>query len=143
MVQGQVFAFEWNGDARAYPRQILIWNEIVDDEVGGVPVAITFCPLCNTAIAFDRRVDGRSLRFGTTGNLRRSDLVMWSDDLGETWWQQITGEALVGDLVGHQLTMLPAEIVSFADFKAAYSGGQMLSHDTGNPPGYGNNPDDG
>ena len=138
--QEPVIAFELNGDARAYPLQILIWHEIVDDEVGGVPVALTFCPLCNTAIAFDRRVDGRALRFGTTGNLRRSDLVMWSDDPGETWWQQITGEALVGDLVGHRLTMLPAEIVAFADFKAAYPSGPVLSRDTGHPRGYGTNP---
>jgi hypothetical protein len=138
--QEPVIAFELGGDTRAYPLQILIWHEIVNDEVGGVPVAITFCPLCNTAIAFDRRVDGHTLRFGTTGNLRRSDLVMWSDDPGETWWQQISGEALVGDLVGHQLTMLPAEIVSFADFKAAYPSGLVLSRDTDNPRGYGNNP---
>ena len=138
--QEPVIAFELEGDTRAYPLQILIWHEIVDDEVGRVPVAITFCPLCNTAIAFDRRVDGQTLRFGTTGNLRRSDLVMWSDDPGETWWQQITGEALVGDLVGRQLTMLPAEIVSFADFKAAFPSGLVLSRDTGNPRGYGNNP---
>jgi hypothetical protein len=103
-------------------------------------VVITFCPLCNTAIAFDRRVDGRALRFGTTGNLRRSDLVMWSDDPGETWWQQITGEALVGDLVGRRLTTLSAEIVSFADFKAAFPTAQVLSRDTGHPRGYGTNP---
>jgi hypothetical protein len=138
--QEPVIALELGGDARAYPLQVLIWHEIVDDEVGGVPVAVTFCPLCNTAIAFDRRVDGHTLRFGTTGNLRRSDLVMWSDDLGETWWQQITGEALVGDLVGHQLTILPAEIVSFVDFKTGYPSGLVLSRDTGNPRGYGNNP---
>jgi len=138
--QEPVIAFELNGDARAYPLQILIWHEIVDDEVGGVPVAITFCPLCNTAIAFDRRVDGQALRFGTTGNLRRSDLIMWSDDPGETWWQQITGEALIGDMVGHQLPMLPAEIVSFADFKAAFHQGRVLSRETGQPRGYGSNP---
>ena len=138
--QEPVIAFELNGDARAYPLQILIWHEIVDDEVGGLPVAITFCPLCNTAIAFDRRVDGRALRFGTTGNLRRSDLVMWSDDPGETWWQQITGEALVGDLVGRRLVMLPAQIVAFADFKAAFPDAQVLSRDTGHPRGYGTNP---
>jgi hypothetical protein len=138
--QEPVIAFELNGDARAYPLQILIWHEIVDDEVDGVPVAITFCPMCNTAIAFDRCVDGQILRFGTTGKVRRSDLVMWSDDPGETWWQQIAGEALVGDLVGHQLTLLPAEIVSFADFKADYPNGLVLSRDTGNPRGYGNNP---
>jgi hypothetical protein len=85
-------------------------------------------------------VDGQALRFGTTGNLRRSDLVMWSDDPGETWWQQITGEALVGNLVGRRLTMLPAQIASFADFQAAYPNGQVLSRDTGHPRGYGTNP---
>lgn len=83
-------------EARAYPLQILIWHEIVNDQAG-VPVAVTFCPLCNTAIAFDRRVDGRVLDFGTTGNLRYSDLVMW-DRQTESWWQQITGEAIVGKL---------------------------------------------
>ena len=138
--QEPVIAFELNDDARAYPLQILIWHEIVDDEVGGAPVMITFCPLCNTAIAFDRRVDGRPFRFGTTGDLRGSDLVMWSDDPGETWWQQITGEAMVGDLVGRKLRMLPAEIVSFADFKAAFPGGQILSRDTGHLRDYGSNP---
>jgi hypothetical protein len=138
--QEPLVALELSGDARAYPLQILIWHEIVDEVVGDTPAAITFCPLCNTAIAFDRRVDGQTLRFGTTGNLRRSDLVMWSDDAGETWWQQITGEAIVGDLVGNQLTMLPAQIVSFADFKAAYPRGRVLSRDTGHPRGYGSNP---
>jgi uncharacterized protein DUF3179 len=135
-----VVAFELNGETRAYPMQILIWHEIVNDTVGGLPVMITFCPLRNTAIAFDRRVDGQALRFGTTGNLRRSDLVMWSDDPGETWWQQITGQALVGGLVGHQLTMLPAEIVSFRDFKSAFPNGQVLSRDTGVARRYGWNP---
>jgi Protein of unknown function (DUF3179) len=135
-----VIVVELNGEARAYPLQILIWHEIANDVVAGVPVAITFCPLCNTAIAFDRRLDSQVLRFGTTGNLRRSDLVMWSDDPGETWWQQITGEALVGDLVGQRLTMLPAEIVSFADFMAAHPQGQVLSRDTGRPRSYGSNP---
>jgi hypothetical protein len=138
--QEPVIAFELNGDARAYPLQILIWHEIVDDDVAGTPVVITFCPLCNSAIAFDRRVDGRPLRFGTTGNLRDSDLVMWSDDSGETWWQQITGEAIVGDLAGSKLTMLPAQIVSFADFKVASPGGQVLGRDTGHPRDYGSNP---
>ncbi len=138
--QEPVIVFELNGDARAYPLQILIWHEIANDVVFGVPVVITFCPLCNTAIAFERRLNGQVLRFGTTGNLRHSDLVMWSDDPGETWWQQITGEALVGDLVGQRLTMLPAAIASFADFMSAYPQGQVLSRDAGRPGRYGSNP---
>lgn len=138
--QEPVVVFELNGDARAYPLQILIWHEIANDVVEGLPIAITFCPLCNTAIAFDRRVEGQTLRFGTTGNLRYSDLVMWSSDPGETWWQQITGEALVGDLVGQRLTMLPASIISFADFVTAHPQGQVLSRATGHPGRYGSNP---
>jgi hypothetical protein len=134
-----VIAFEWNGDVRAYPIQILIWHEIVNDTVGEVPVMITFCPLCNTAIAFDRRVNRTPLRFGTSGNLRNSDLVMW-DDRTESWWQQITGEAIVGDLTGTKLTMLPVQIVSFADFKTTFPNGVVLSRDTGFQRTYGSNP---
>jgi hypothetical protein len=72
-----VIELEFGGEARAYPLQILIWHEIVNDTVAGTPVAVTFCPLCSTALAFDRRLDGRVLDFGTTGHLRNSDLVMF------------------------------------------------------------------
>jgi Protein of unknown function (DUF3179) len=80
-------------DARAYPLRILIWHEIVNDVVGGVPVAVTYCPLCNTGLVFDRRVGEEVLEFGTTGKLRRSDLVMY-DRTTESWWQQFLGEAI-------------------------------------------------
>ena len=79
-----VIVVESGASARAYPHQILIWHEIVNDEFEGDPIAVTYCPLCNSALVFDRRLDGRTLRFGTTGNLRRSDLVMW-DDATESW----------------------------------------------------------
>jgi hypothetical protein len=103
------------GDARAYPLRILIWHEIVNDVVGGVPVAVTFCPLCNTGIVFDRRQGDRVLEFGTTGKLRHSDLVMY-DRTTESWWQQFLGEAIVGELTGSRLAMLPARLESFANF---------------------------
>ncbi len=134
-----VILFERNGDARAYPLQILIWHEIVNDAIGGAPVAVTFCPLCNTAIAFDRRLDGRVLDFGTTGKLRFSDLVMY-DRQTESWWQQITGEAIVGDLTGKRLTMLPAQIVSWETFSRTFPKGKVLSRNTGFPRSYGRNP---
>jgi hypothetical protein len=134
-----VVVYEETGDARAYPLQILIWHEIVNDMVGGRPVTITFCPLCNTAIAFDRRLDGVVYDFGTTGNLRRSDLVMW-DRRTESWWQQITGEAIVGELAGARLPPVPAAIQSFAAFRAAYPTGQVLSRETGFRRDYGRNP---
>jgi len=126
-------------DVRAYPLQILTWHEIVNDEVGGVPVAITFCPLCNTAIAFDRRVGTQTLDFGTSGNLRNSDLVMW-DRQTESWWQQITGEAIVGELTGRQLQMLPATIVAWEEFARQFPQGRVLSRDTGYDRAYGENP---
>jgi hypothetical protein len=127
------------GEARAYPIQILIWHEIVNDDIGGVPVAVTFCPLCNTAIAFDRRVDEQTLDFGTTGNLRNSDLVMY-DRQTESWWQQFGGEALVGELAGAKLEQLPSRIMAWADFSREHAEGKVLSRDTGFSRPYGENP---
>ncbi len=134
-----VILFEHGTDTRAYPLQILIWHEIVNDTVGGLPVVITFCPLCHTGIAFVRRVGSRALTFGTTGYLRFSNLVMY-DRQTESWWQQATGDAIVGDLTGTQLTPIPAQIVSWATFKQAFSGGKVLSRETGYQRPYGQNP---
>lgn len=127
------------GRAKAYPLQVLIWHEIVNDDVAGVPVSITFCPLCNTALAFDRRFDGRVLDFGTTGRLRHSDLVMY-DRQTETWWQQATGEGLVGEYAGRELTFISAPLVNWKTFKEAYPSGTVLSRDTGFRRSYGENP---
>ena len=137
--QEPVIALEIDGDVRAYPLQIMIWHEIVNDVVGDVPVTVTFCPLCNSAIVFDRRLDGVTYDFGTSGNLRSSDLVMW-DRQTESWWQQLTGEAIVGELTGKVLTFLPAPIVSWEDFKAVNTDGKVLSRSTGFSRSYGRNP---
>jgi hypothetical protein len=126
-------------EARAYPLAILMWHEIVNDDLAGVPVLVTFCPLCNTALVFEREVDGLVHDFGTTGNLRISDLVMY-DRQTESWWQQATGEALVGDLTGTFLTYRPAQIVGLAEFERAYPSGTVLSRDTGHVRLYGRNP---
>lgn len=134
-----VVFLEMHGDARAYPLQVLIWHEIANDQVGGLPVAVTFCPLCNTAIAFDRQIEGHTLDFGTTGNLRHSDLVMW-DRQTESWWQQATGEAVVGELTGTRLQMLPARIISWGEFREQRPQGRVLSRDTGHRRDYGRNP---
>lgn len=134
-----VVVLELNGDARAYPLQILTWHEIVNDDIGDVPVAVTFCPLCNSAIAFDRRLDGELLEFGVSGNLRNSDLIMY-DRQSHSWWQQFTGEGIVGKYAGRTLEHLPASIVSFADFAEAHPQGKVLSRDTGYARQYGRNP---
>lgn len=137
--QSPVIALRVNGEVRAYPLGILIWHEIVNDEIGGVPVAVTFCPLCNTAITFDRRVDGVAREFGVSGLLRFSDLVMF-DRTNESFWQQITGEAIVGVDTGKRLTMLPSQIVSWAEFQEAHPDAVVLSRETGYLRSYGDNP---
>ena len=114
-------------------------HEIVNDNVGGVPVAVTYCPLCNSAIVFDARVDGKALQFGTTGNLRNSDLVMY-DRTTESWWQQFLGEAIVGDLTGKKLKMLPSRIESFARFRKRFPNGKVLVPAFSFIRGFGANP---
>jgi hypothetical protein len=126
-------------DAKAYPLQILMWHEIVNDVVGGRPVAVTYCPLCNTALAFDRRFGGSLLDFGTTGRLRHSDLVMY-DRQTESWWQQATGEAIVGELAGRKLELVSAPLVNWLTFKSTHPGGLVLSLRTGFDRPYGENP---
>jgi hypothetical protein len=133
-----VILFEHGGDARAYPLAILIWHEIANDTVGGKPVAVTFCPLCNASIVFDREFEGQVLDFGTTGLLRNSDLIMY-DRQSETWWQQFTGQGIVGEWAGRQLAFLPSQVISFGDFAAAYPDGQVLAR-PGLTRSYGANP---
>jgi hypothetical protein len=134
-----VISLNIGGDARAYPLSVLMWHEIVNDKVGGVPVSVTFCPLCNAAVVFDRRLDGRVLDFGTTGKLRRSDLVMY-DRQTESWWQQFLGEAIVGELTGKRLKFLPSRIESFGRFKARFPKGRLLVPNNPGMRRYGSNP---
>ena len=134
-----VVSFKIGDDARAYPLRILIWHEIVNDIVGGVPVSVTYCPLCNSAIVFDRRLDGRVLDFGTTGKLRNSDLVMY-DRQTESWWQQFTGTGIVGEFDGRVLKFLPSRVESFALFKERHANGRVLVPNNPGMRPYGANP---
>ncbi|MGE0161293.1 MAG: DUF3179 domain-containing protein [Gemmatimonadales bacterium] len=131
-----------NGEAKAYPLQILIWHEIVNDVVGGEPISVTYCPLCNTTLAFDRRFEGVVLDFGTTGRLRFSDLIMY-DRQTETWWQQATGEGIVGEHAGRVLRQVPAPVMRWRDVREQIPDVRVLSRDTGFPgyrERYGMNP---
>jgi hypothetical protein len=134
-----VLAFRVDDDARAYPLQILMWHEIVNDKVGGKPVTVTYCPLCNSGLVFDRVVDGTTLDFGTSGKLYRSDLVMY-DRQTHSLWAQMEGRAIVGEKAGTRLRVLPANTIAYEDWKAAYPGGKVLSRDTGHGRPYGRNP---
>ncbi len=135
-----VLAVEIGGEAKAYPLQIMTWHEIVNDEIGGVPVSVTYCPLCNTGIAFERpTIHGELLDFGTSGKLYNSNLVMY-DRQTETYWAQATGQAILGELAGEQLTLVPARILAFGDWRAEHPDGLVLSRDTGHERPYGENP---
>src|SRR6516164_6339462 len=126
-------------DARAYPLRILIWHEIVNDTVGGVPIAVTWCPLCNSSVVFDRRVGGRTLSFGTTGKLRNSDLVMYDRET-ESWWQQFGGECIVGMLLGSELKLVPMRVEAFDRFASRFPQGRVLLPRARSQRAYGRNP---
>jgi len=137
--QEPVIGFAINGDARAYPLRILMWHEIVNDTVGGVPVTVTYCPLCNAAIVFERTVKGKILDFGTTGLLRNSDLVMY-DRQSQSWWQQFTGTAIVGSMLGTELKVLPARLESYQNYKKRFANGKVQVPNNPNMRDYGRNP---
>ncbi|WP_224817049.1 DUF3179 domain-containing protein [Hasllibacter sp. MH4015] len=131
-------AFEGTA-ARAYPLRYLTWHEIVNDEVGGFPFAVTYCPLCNSAMVFDRRVGGEVLSFGVSGNLRHSDMIMF-DRQTESWWQQAVGEGIVGVHAGTELVQLPGWLESWESFRAAYPDGVVMAEPRGFRRPYGRNP---
>lgn len=134
-----VIALQVKGVSRAYPLQILVWHEIVNDQIGGLPVVVTFCSICNSAIVFERKLGRRILSFGITGFVHGSNMVLYDRET-ESWWQQFTGEAIVGDLTGRRLNSLPAQMISFAQFAEAFPRGQILSKETGHIRDYGRNP---
>lgn len=129
-----VFAIEHKGVARAYSQRILNWHEIVNETIEGDPILVTFCPLCGTAIGFIRQieVDGvsQTVEFGVSGKLVNSNLVMYDRET-ETLWQQLGGEAIVGELVGQQLEPFRIDTVLWKDWKALHPDTQVLSQDTG------------
>lgn len=135
-----VVALEINGDARAYPIRALVWHEIVNDVVGGIPVTVTYCPLCNSAATYDRRINGAETTFGTSGLLFASALVMY-DRATESLWTHFDGEAVVGVLTGARLEEYPSPLLSWGDFRSAYPTGQVLDFEaSGFDRDYGRNP---
>lgn len=130
---------EIDGDARFYALGIMTRHEIVNDTFGEVPVAVTYCPLCNTAVTFDRRVEGETIALGVSGLLRHSDMVMW-DNESTSLWQQVTGEGIVGRFAGTELEVVTSAIVSFGDFVERFPDGSSLVGPGSARNGYGINP---
>lgn len=126
-------------EARAYPLQVMTWHEIVNDTFGDVPVTVSYCPLCNSAIVYIRKAGGRTFDFGTSGRLYNSSLVMY-DRQTESLWSHFTGQAVIGTLTGTTLETLPVSTVSWATFRGAHPDALVLSRDTGFNRDYGRNP---
>lgn len=137
--QEAVVTVALNGDARAYPTQVMILHEIVNDTVGGEAVTVTYCPLCNTAVGYYRQLDGRVLEFGTSGRLYNSALVMY-DRQTESLWAHYTGQAIAGALTGSQLELIPVATVAFETFQAEHPNGLVLQRPGGFGRSYGVNP---
>jgi len=114
-----------SGPARAYPIRYLMWHEIVNDVVDRVPIAVTYCPLCNSAMVFDARVEGTGHTFGVTGKLRHSDMIMYDRET-ESWWQQAIGHGVVGKMTGKTLRPLPAWMESWSEFRKAHPDGLVM-----------------
>jgi hypothetical protein len=130
-----VFGIVHKGGARAYPQRILVWHEIVNDKIAGDPILITYCPLCQSAIAFERTIDGVEVEFGVSGKLYNSNLVMYSRSNDkfktESLWTQVGGEAIVGDLTGKKLKKITLDTVTWKDWLAKHPDTKVLSQDTG------------
>jgi len=134
-----VVSLDLGGEARAYPAQILTWHEIVNDVVGGIPVAVTYCPLCNSAVTFRRQVGGRTLEFGVSGKLYKSALVMY-DRQTDSLWLHFEGRAIQGPLTGTRLDLIPVQLLSFGEWRREHPAGLVLSRNTGHVRPYGENP---
>jgi hypothetical protein len=128
-----------NGDIRAYPLQILVWHEIVNDYVGGVPVAVTYCPLCFTNQVFNRTLEDGSVEFGTSGELYNSNLVMY-DRTSKSLWSQALAQSIVGKYAGVKLERIPFDVAYWKEWKELYPESRVLSRDTGSSRPYGVDP---
>jgi len=131
--------FKLNGTTRFYPFKILVWHEIVNDTIHGNPVLITYCPLCFSGIVFEPMVNGKPTKFGTSGKLWNSNLVMY-DRQTDSYWSQILGEAIKGELAGQKLNVLPFDQMRFGEFAQKYPDAEILSKDTGAQRFYGHDP---
>ncbi len=134
-----VVGLDVNGESKAYPLSILVWHEIVNDNVGGIPVSITYCPLCYTNQVFERIIDGQEVEFGTSGKLYNSNLVMY-DRLTQSYWSQALGTAVKGELTGYQLNLIPFDVITWGDWKKLHPDTVVLTTDTGYIRSYATDP---
>jgi len=137
--QDRIVGIDLHGEARAYPIAILNWHEIVNDEIDGQRFAITYCPLCGTAVAFEASIDGRPTDFGVSGLLYNSDVLLYDRET-ESLWSQILGKSVAGKRVGTQLTPIPISHTTWRDWRERHADTLVMSNDTGHPRDYSRNP---
>ena len=140
----RVIGYAADGEARAYPLRVLNYHEIVNDRVAGTPIAVTYCPLCDSAAIFDRRTPVGLREFGVSGLLYNSNVLMY--DRGgqpESLWSQVLGAGVSGPAAGKRLTALPVELTTWRDWSERYPQTSVLSAETGHPRDYRSNPYDG
>ena len=134
-----VIGLEINGEAKAYPIFILVWHEIINDRVGGIPVAITYCPLDYTTQVFERIINGVEVEFGTSGKIYNSNLLMY-DRITESYWSQALGSAVKGELTGYQLNLIPFDVITWKDWITLHPDTVILTTDTGYIRSYATDP---
>ena len=127
------------GEAAAYPVAVLVWHELVNDTIAGRPILVSYCPLCGTAMVFDRRAGGSERRFGVSGLLFQSDLLLYDRET-ESLWSQIRSEAVTGEALGTRLELLRSKLVPWGEWKAAHPETTVLSRRTGHERPYGRSP---
>jgi hypothetical protein len=137
-----VVGVEINGEARAYPIPVLNWHELVNDTLGGQPILVSYCPLCGTALVFNRSMDGRTHSFGVSGLLYRSDLLLY-DQATESLWSQISSRAVSGPRAGSRLRVLRSQLTRWGEWRARHPGTTVLSRETGHDRPYGRSPYEG
>ncbi|CCN36404.1 conserved hypothetical protein [Vibrio nigripulchritudo SFn27] len=125
-----VLGVEIDGVARAYPTRILVWHEIVNDQIKGTPFAVTYCPLCGTGMVFDARVNGKARSFGVSGLLYRSDVLMYDRET-ESLWTQLGLTSVSGKEAGTRLKWMPSQHMTWKAWKERNPNGEVLSLDTG------------
>lgn len=134
-----VIGLDIGGDVRAYPLSIMVWHEIVNDHVGGAPVAVTYCPLCYTSQVFVRTIHGQPVEFGTSGKLYNSNLLMY-DRLTDSYWSQALGVAVAGELAGQRLDTVPFDVMEWRDWRTLHPDSLVMTTETGHARAYGVDP---
>lgn len=134
-----VIGLRHNGETKAYPLMILVWHEIVNDEIGGLPVAVTYCPLCFTNMVFERTIDGNIVQFGVSGKLYNSNLIMY-DRLSNSYWSQAMAMGVAGQYTGYELKRVPFDVAFWDDWKELYPETLVLTTNTGHIRSYGQDP---